>query len=122
LTPAASRSHADNQTVVKERIYLDKVDSNVLHDEVTTIDNALTRPWTVTKNYHRERKAVWVEAICAEGNQPCPDRDRKLYAERRRLFDAGQEGSGPAGLAIFQADPEVTTAGERRDCRSKAQK
>jgi len=61
--------HADNQTVVKERIYLDKVDSNVLHDEVTTIDNALTRPWTVTKNYHRERKAVWVEAICAEGNQ-----------------------------------------------------
>ena len=61
--------HADNQTVVKERIYLDKVNSNVLHDEVTTIDNALTRPWTVTKNYHRERKAVWVEAICAEGNQ-----------------------------------------------------
>jgi hypothetical protein len=39
------------------------------HDEVTTIDNALTRPWTVTKNYHRVRNPVWVEAICAEGNQ-----------------------------------------------------
>ena len=47
--------HTDNQTVVRERIYLDKSDPNILHDEVTTIDNALTRPWTVTKNYHRER-------------------------------------------------------------------
>jgi hypothetical protein len=61
--------HADNKTVVKERIFLDKADPTVLHDEVTTIDNALTRPWTVTKNYHRERNPVWVEAICAEGNQ-----------------------------------------------------
>jgi hypothetical protein len=61
--------HADNQTLVKERIYLDKSDPNILHDEVTTIDNALTRPWTVTKNYHRVRNPVWVEAICAEGNQ-----------------------------------------------------
>ena len=61
--------HTDNQTVVKERIYLDKSDPNILRDEVTTIDNALTRPWTVTKNYHHERNPVWVEAICAEGNQ-----------------------------------------------------
>jgi len=61
--------HADNQTVVKERIYLDDADPNILHDEVTTIDNALTSPWTVIKNYHRVRKPVWVEAICAEGNQ-----------------------------------------------------
>jgi hypothetical protein len=61
--------HADNQTIVKERIYLDKADPNVLRNEVTTIDNALTRPWTVTKNYHRVRDPVWVEAICAEGNE-----------------------------------------------------
>src|SRR5437899_1085485 len=61
--------HADNATVVKERIYLDKADPNVLHDEVTTIDRALTRPWTVIKNYHRVRGPIWVEAICAEGNE-----------------------------------------------------
>ena len=41
--------HADNQTVVKERIYLDKTNPDVLNDEITTIDHALTRPWTVTK-------------------------------------------------------------------------
>src|SRR5262249_12836113 len=46
--------HADNQTVVKERLYLDKVDKNVIYNEVTTIDNALTRPWTVTKKYVRQ--------------------------------------------------------------------
>src|SRR5262249_12262624 len=46
--------HADNQTVVKERIYLDKNDKDVLHDEITTIDHALTRPWTVCRTYLRE--------------------------------------------------------------------
>jgi hypothetical protein len=61
--------HADNQTVVKERIYLDKANSNILHDEVTTIDHALTRPWTVIKSYHRVPNPIWIEAICAEGNQ-----------------------------------------------------
>jgi hypothetical protein len=60
--------HKDNQTIVKERLYLDKANPNILHDEVTTIDNALTRPWTVTKNYRRERKPIWFEYVCAEGN------------------------------------------------------
>jgi hypothetical protein len=60
--------HEDNQTVINERIFLDKADPNVLHDEVTTIDHALVRPWTVTRNYRRERNAVWYEHICAEEN------------------------------------------------------
>src|SRR4030088_611158 len=46
--------HHDNQTIVKERIYLDPADRNVLHDQVTVFDHALTRPWTVTKSYPRE--------------------------------------------------------------------
>src|SRR5262252_7075938 len=40
--------HQDDQTVIKERISLDKTDHNLLRDEITVIDNALTRPWTVT--------------------------------------------------------------------------
>src|SRR5260221_5020241 len=39
--------HSDNETVVKERIYLEKGNPNLLHDEITTIDHALTRPWLV---------------------------------------------------------------------------
>ncbi|HKA40801.1 MAG TPA: hypothetical protein VKF40_02305 [Burkholderiales bacterium] len=61
--------HADNQTVVKERIYLDKANPDILRNEVTTIDNALTRPWTVVKSYHRVRNPIWVESVCAEGNE-----------------------------------------------------
>jgi hypothetical protein len=63
--------HADNQTVIKERIYLDKGDRDLLHNEITVIDNALTRPWTVHKTYQRDRAPFpfWRESICAEHNQ-----------------------------------------------------
>ena len=61
--------HADNETVVKERIYLDKANPEIMHNEVTTFDHALTRPWTVIKNYHHVRNPIWIEAICAEGNE-----------------------------------------------------
>jgi len=60
--------HPDNATVIKERIFLDQADPDVLYDEVTTIDHALTRPWTVTRKYSRDRNAVWYEHICAEEN------------------------------------------------------
>jgi hypothetical protein len=61
--------HKDNETIVKERIYLDKSDPNLLHDEITTIDHALTRPWTVTRSYRRDRDAEWVEHLCADNSQ-----------------------------------------------------
>ena len=62
--------HRDNQSIFKERIYLDKADPNLLHDEITVIDNALTRPWTVDKKYVRnaDRLADWPESICIEYN------------------------------------------------------
>jgi len=60
--------HADNQTIVKERFFLDKSHPDILHNEITTIDNALTRPWTVDKQYLRERQARWSEYNCQESN------------------------------------------------------
>ena len=63
--------HEDNQTIVKERIYLDKTNPNMLHNEITTFDHALTRPWTVTKDYRRSQTKQpiwWKETVCAEGN------------------------------------------------------
>jgi hypothetical protein len=60
-------THKDNQTVVNERIYLDKADKDLLHNDITTIDHALTRPWTVNKTYRRQ-SAVWVDNICGENN------------------------------------------------------
>jgi len=60
--------HEDNQTVIKERFYLDKSDPNILHLEMTTYDHALTRPWSATKDYRRQAKAIWADSNCTEGN------------------------------------------------------
>ncbi|MEA2990045.1 MAG: hypothetical protein QOG83_2756 [Alphaproteobacteria bacterium] len=62
--------HRDNQTIIKEKLYIDSKDSNIAHDEVTVIDRALTHPWTVVKNYRRHPSArpIWTEQNCAETN------------------------------------------------------
>jgi hypothetical protein len=62
--------HRDNQSVIKERIYLDKGDRNIIYDEITVLDHALTRPWTVTKKARRDPNArpVWRSEVCSEDN------------------------------------------------------
>jgi len=63
--------HEDSRTIIKEKIYLDRANRNLLHDEITIIDNVLTRPWTVIKNYRRvltDKPVWWREDICAENN------------------------------------------------------
>jgi len=61
--------HRDEASIIKERIFQDKADRNILYDEVTVIDHALTRPWTVTRPYRREPSAaVWDFVDCAENN------------------------------------------------------
>jgi hypothetical protein len=66
--PSGLPLHADNQTIVQERMYLDKASRDVLVNEVTTIDNALTHPWAVTKTYRREHNAFWFDNNCNENN------------------------------------------------------
>jgi hypothetical protein len=63
--------HRDNQSVIRERIYLDKANANLLHDDMTVTDDALTAPWTVHKTYRRNAQAhpIWIEYVCAEGNR-----------------------------------------------------
>jgi hypothetical protein len=71
LDPAGMPTHADNKSVVKERIFFDKADPKLLHDEITLIDNAYTRPWTVLKTYRREpeQHPDWYEYNCAGDNE-----------------------------------------------------
>jgi hypothetical protein len=61
--------HKDNKTVVNERIYLNKTDPTVLHADISVTDNALTRPWSVSRRYKRSPDPVWAEYVCGEGNQ-----------------------------------------------------
>jgi hypothetical protein len=60
--------HLDNETVIRERISLDPADRNLLNDEVTLIDHAFTRPWTVTRSFRRAAKSEWIEYLCSENN------------------------------------------------------
>ncbi len=61
--------HADNETVVKERLYLDKKDPDILRNVITTFDHALTQPWTVSRFYRREHNPIYEEYPCTEDNR-----------------------------------------------------
>jgi hypothetical protein len=93
--------HQDNQTIVKERLYLDKANPDTLYDEITTIDNALTRPWTVTKKYRRDRKPIWVENICAEGNHHVLVGKENYYISNDGLLMPTRKGQAPPDLKYF---------------------
>jgi hypothetical protein len=56
----------DDEGVIKERLFLAESNPTILHDEMTTIDNSLTRPWTVMKNYRRAPTVWWGENNCIE--------------------------------------------------------
>ena len=58
--------HKDNQSIIRERIFLDKADPSILHDEIAIIDSALTRPWSALKTYARspEKYPIWREENC----------------------------------------------------------
>jgi hypothetical protein len=62
--------HADGETLIKERIFADKANPNLLYDVITSHDHALTQPWTVTKKYVRSNdpRPLWRETVCAEAN------------------------------------------------------
>ena len=86
LDPTGLPVHADNQSIVKERIYLDKTAPNTLRDEVTLIDHAFTRPWTVSKGFLRvaEQFPSWPE-------QNCPETTR-LINIRGEVYFKGADG------------------------------
>jgi hypothetical protein len=57
----------DPDGIIKERIALDPGDPDLLRVEMTTIDNSLTRPWSVLKVFKRQAKVWWSEDNCIEG-------------------------------------------------------
>ena len=66
LDPAGMPTHADNNSIIKERLFVDKTDPSRLYNEITLIDNAFTRPWTVLKTYRRlpDKYPEWPEDRC----------------------------------------------------------
>jgi len=95
--------HQDGATVVKERIFLDKTDPNVAHDEVTVYDHALTRPWTVMKNYRRSPQAQpdWTDEYCAENNHVSIGTDDYMLSADGLLMPAKKD-QPPPDLRYFK--------------------
>jgi hypothetical protein len=95
--------HSDNKTIVKERIHLDKNDPNLLLDDITTIDDALTRPWTVTKKYVRDPnpRPSWVEEVCSENNPHVRIQNDNYYLGGDRLLMPAKKGQKPPDLRYF---------------------
>ena len=61
--------HEDSESVITERLYIDKADADTLHDVITVNDHALTRPWTVDKHYKRDHNPIWFQNNCSEDNR-----------------------------------------------------
>ena len=97
--------HEDNQTIVKERIYLDKTNPNILHNEITTIDNALTRPWEVIKDYRRtqtNQPIWWKETVCAENNVHVTIGDQNYFLSGDGLLMPAKKDQPPPDLRYFK--------------------
>jgi hypothetical protein len=94
--------HADNETVVKERFSLDKANPNLLHDEITTYDHALTHPWKVVKNYVRQPNPIWFESDCAEDNQHVKIGNDSYMVSADGYLMPAKKGQKPPDLRYFK--------------------
>jgi hypothetical protein len=96
--------HHDNESVFKERIWRDKTDPNILHDQITVIDHALTRPWTVTRNLVRnaDPRPTWDEFICAEGNSHVKIGKENYFLSAEGLLMPAHKNQAPPDLRFFK--------------------
>jgi len=95
--------HADGQTIVKERYTFDKNDPNVISNEVTVFDHALTHPWTVTKHYRRSPnpRPWWVEDNCMENNNHIRIQGEAYFLSADGMIMPAKKGQRPPDLRYF---------------------
>jgi len=92
----------DDQVVIKERIHLDKANPDILRDEITSIDHALTRPWTVTRTYYRDRNAPWYEHVCEEDNHHVVIGKESYFLSADGLLMPTRKDQPPPDLKYFK--------------------
>jgi hypothetical protein len=94
----------DNQSIFRERIYRDRNDPNILHDEMTTIDHALTRPWTVDKKYvhNGNLQADWPEYYITEENAQVVIGKENYFLSAEGLLMPAKKNQAPPDLRYFK--------------------
>jgi hypothetical protein len=94
--------HDDNATIVKERFFLDLSNKDILHDEITTVDHALTRPWTVIKSYVRSREPKWAEYNCEVSDTNIRVGPEEYAVSTDGLLKPVRKGQPPPDLRYFK--------------------
>jgi hypothetical protein len=96
--------HVDNQSIFKERMFLDRANPKIIHDEVTVIDHALTRPWTVDKRYVRnpDPQPEWEEFYVTENNPHIMLGGEHYYLSAEGLLMPAKKDQPPPDLRYFK--------------------
>jgi hypothetical protein len=97
--------HRDDKAIVTEKLYADKSDPNILHDEITTSDHALARPWTVTRSYRRairQSEPEWLEIICQDDSRQLQIGDQSYKLSPEGLLMPAIKGQKPPDLKYFK--------------------
>jgi hypothetical protein len=94
--------HTDNEAVIKERIFIDKSNPDILHDEITSHDHALTRPWTVTKSYRRDPNPIWFQNHCSEDNRHVTIGDQDYVLSFDGYLMPAKKDQPPPDLRYFK--------------------
>ncbi len=96
--------HYDNESIIKERIHLDQADPNILHNDITVIDHALTRPWTVDKRYTRDAdpQAEWFESVCEEYNGQAFIGKENYFLSADGFLMPARKGQAPPDTRYFK--------------------
>ena len=92
----------DPDGIIKERIHLDPKDSDKLLVEMTTIDNSLTRPWTVLKTFKRQTQIWWNEDDCVEGQAHVTIGDQVYFKSADGTIMPMKKGQPPPDLKYFK--------------------
>jgi hypothetical protein len=95
--------HEDGKAVIKERIYLDKANPNKMYDEITVIDNALTKPYVKMQTGFRnpDPRPVWKSDVCSEFNTHVRIGTENYYLSADGKLMPAKKNQAPPDLSYF---------------------
>jgi hypothetical protein len=94
----------DNESIFIERFHLDKDNPNLMHDEITTIDHALTRPWSVDKTFRHNPNPypAFSRVSCMEGTNDVVIGKENYYLSADGLLMPARKDQPPPDLRYFK--------------------
>ena len=96
--------HEDGKAVIKERLYLDKADKNVLWNDITITDNALTRPYIKKQKALRnpDPRPAWKSDVCSEFNTHVRIGKENYYLSADGKLMPAKKNQAPPDLSYFK--------------------